>query len=230
MAVDGSGGLLPFQNMGDKVIQKLIDIGVDRYWAELPNIEDRKIARGSHNFLLGAALEPQRLEKAIHVGYEIFDQSGKNPLYVSAMSAGNDLSTETLIKNLYEIPGIVSSANSPIEFMGSLSKLDFSGDHPFDYLEQFGGYEMATIVGMILAAHKKSGILFLEGWSALAALAVAYKLNNKVVDNCRLVHCPESEICRSYVQANGPNPIFENIPEYEGGFFIERVVGDLNLA
>lgn len=228
MAVDGSEGLLPFQGPSDFLHQVLIDIGVDRYWAELRLVEDRKISRGTHNFLLRPSLEPQRLEKAVGLGHKLVMQSPESPMYISAISAGNDLSAECLIKSLYDLLGLVTSANHPIEFAASLSKLSFEGTHPFDYLERFGGYEMAAIVGIILTAQQKGAQVFLDGWSALGALAIAYKLNKGVLSNCAVVHSPNNEICTQLLSKLEIAPLFTEESTYEGGFFVERVLATLS--
>lgn len=224
MAVDGSEGLLPFQEPSDVLQQVLIDIGVDRYWAELRLVEDRKISRGTHNFLLRPSLEPQRLEKAVRLGHHLMIQSPESPMYISAISAGNDLSAECLIKSLYDLSGLVTSANQPIEFAASLSKLNFEGTHPFDFLERFGGYEIAAIVGVILTAQQKGTKVFLDGWSAIGALAIAYKLNEGVLSNCVVVYSPNNEICAQFLSKLEIAPLFTEEPPYEGGFFVERVL------
>lgn len=224
MAVEASEGLLPFQTSQQHVDRTMIDIGVDRYWASLSGIEDRKVGRGCHNFLTRNALEPQRLEKAIGIGYGLFEQNKDQLVYVSAIAAGSDLSAEALLKSIYSLKGGFSTALDNDGFSKAFERLSIEATHPFDYLERFGGYEMAAMVGMVLAAQRMEGSIILEGWSAIGALAVAFQLNPQVLRHCQITHQPKSSFVHQFFEKAQVQPLFRQEPTFDDGYFLGDVV------
>jgi nicotinate-nucleotide--dimethylbenzimidazole phosphoribosyltransferase len=59
---------------------------------------------------------------------------------------------------------------------------------PLDVLATFGGFELAMMVGAYLKAAELGMLIMVDGFIATAALLVAYKLNNNVLDYCVFSH------------------------------------------
>jgi nicotinate-nucleotide--dimethylbenzimidazole phosphoribosyltransferase len=55
---------------------------------------------------------------------------------------------------------------------------------PLEVLAAFGGFEMAMMVGVMLATASRRGLIMVDGLQALAALAVASRLAPAIVDYC----------------------------------------------
>ena len=72
----GGGGVNMFcRQHGFKL--RIVDVGVDYDLSDIPGIIDRKIARGTKNFLYEPAMTEEEFDKAIQVGAELVDDCVK---------------------------------------------------------------------------------------------------------------------------------------------------------
>ena len=52
---------------------RIVDVGVDYDFSDVPGIIDRKIARGTKNFLYEPAMSEEEFDKAIQIGSDLVD-------------------------------------------------------------------------------------------------------------------------------------------------------------
>lgn len=88
---------------------RVIDVGVDATFDAVayPNIIDRKIARGTRNFLYGAAMTADEWRRALAVGAEQVDAiagEGCNIVAIGEMGAGNTSPSSIIMHLLLGIP------------------------------------------------------------------------------------------------------------------------------
>ncbi|MFY0675219.1 MAG: nicotinate-nucleotide--dimethylbenzimidazole phosphoribosyltransferase [Bacteroidia bacterium] len=188
------------------------DIAIARYFPELARVLDLKVASGSKNFLESEALEPARLKKALNCGQELLNNIKSQVVYLKAIGAGNELAAECLIKSLWNINGQVELINSgQLEFNSKFVKLETHFNHPFSYLEKFGGYETAAMVGLILKSIEAGKLILLEGASALAAMSIVIRMFPEAIDFFQVVSIENSTILRAFCELHGIKPLF-NLP------------------
>lgn len=170
---------------------KLVDIGIkDSIPREYPNLYNKNIARGTKNFVHGAAMSTEECVAAVEAGiemirdlkedYDVFSNGEMGIANTTTSSAvlygitgaplddivgrGGGLSDEGLMKKKRVIRETVEGNNL------------LKGD-PMEILKHVGGLDIACMVGMYLGAARYRKPMLIDGFiSGVAALA-AYKIN-----------------------------------------------------
>ena len=87
----GGGGVNMFcRQHGFKL--RIVDVGVDYDFSDVPGIIDRKIARGTKNFLYEPAMSEEEFDRAIQIGSDLVDdcvKEGCRVLCIGEMGIGN---------------------------------------------------------------------------------------------------------------------------------------------
>ena len=127
----------------------IVDVGVDYDLSNVPGIINRKIARGTKNFLYEPAMSEGKFNQAIQVGVELVDDcvaKGCRVLCIGEMGIGNT-SPSSIWMSLF--------CNIPLdECIGAGSGLDTPGiRHKREVLAQALG-KWQSAVGSILAASR----------------------------------------------------------------------------
>jgi hypothetical protein len=185
------------------------DIAIGRYFPELGQVIDLKVASGCKNFLENEALEPARLKNAIEKGQSLIEKVNSKIVYLNAIGAGNELAAESLIKSLWNINGQVELVKSDqLEFNSKFAKLETDFNHPFSYLEKFGGYETATMIGFMFQAIEKGKLILIDGAAALAAMSIVIKMFPKAIDFFQIVAIENSSVLRQFCMLHNLRPLF----------------------
>ena len=187
----GGGGVNMFcRQHGFELL--LVDVGVDYDLNEYPQIINRKIARGTRNFLHEAAMNEEEMNRALQTGAEITDRcrkKGCNVICFGEMGVGNT-SPSAVWLHLF--------GNHPLEdCIGCGSGLNANGvshkyevlkaatDHfrethpsptPEEIIRYFGGFEMVAAVGAMLRAAEKKMIILVDGFIMSACMLAACRL------------------------------------------------------
>lgn len=181
---------------------KIVDAGVD---CDLPyeqGILDRKVRRGSRNFLHEPALTWDELEQCIESGAEIVricHEEGSNILSFGEMGIGNTSPSSVWMHLL---------ANLPLEqCIGSGSGLDsdgirhkynvlkqavekyHGGESPLEVIRHFGGLEMAMATGAMLQAAELKMIILVDGFIMGNCMLAASRMYPAVMDYAIFTHC-----------------------------------------
>ncbi|MBI1183609.1 hypothetical protein GC194_05030 [bacterium] len=202
------------------------DISVDRYFESLDLVETIKIGR-AQNFLLGNALEPHRLLAAIDKGKELVSPLHNSPIYLTDAGAGNDLCCEALIKSLYSCTASLAHvvAANKATLNKNYDRIAIDDPHPFSHLERFGGYETATLVGMLVAGIEQGNLMFVEGWSAIAAAAVVLKMFPQAAPHIVFVAIEQHGVLAEFVNQLAINSIFSHMAPTENAFYLQATEG-----
>lgn len=187
----GGGGVNMFcQQHGFELL--LVDVGVDYDLSDYPQIINRKIARGTRNFLHEAAMSEEEMNRALQTGAEMTDccrKKGCNVICFGEMGIGNT-SPSAVWLHLF--------GNHPLEdCIGCGSGLNANGvshkyevlkaavDHfrethpspaPEEIIRYFGGFEMIAAVGAMLRAAEKKMIILVDGFIMSACMLAACRL------------------------------------------------------
>jgi nicotinate-nucleotide--dimethylbenzimidazole phosphoribosyltransferase len=196
----GAGINVLARHVGAKVI--VVDIGVAEDLKPDPKLIIKKIDYGTKNMAKGPAMTREETVKAIETGIEIFNQELKNGidiLGIGEMGIGNTTAASAITacftnRPVEEITGRGTGLNdlglkNKIDIIKrslSLNKPDQSD--PIDVLSKVGGFEIAGLAGIILAAASKNIPVVIDGFISGAAALVAFKIEPKVKDYMIAAH------------------------------------------
>ena len=73
----------------------------------------------------------------------------------------------------------------------------------------FGGFEIAMMVGAMLAAAEKKCVLLIDGFIASVALLVAYKLQSNILEYCIFAHCSDEFAHKKLLEILDGKPLLD---------------------
>ena len=229
----GGGGVNMFcRQHGFKL--RIVDVGVDYDLSAVPGIIDRKIARGTKNFLYEPAMTEEEFDRAIMVGVELVDDCiqegcrvfcigemgiantspssiwmhffGNIPL-AECIGAGAGLDTPG-IRHKYEVlsKAVDNFKNSHLSTLNSqLSTLNFQ----LSPLRYFGGFEMVAAIGAMLRAAEQHLIILVDGFIMTACAVAAIKLYPAVQDYMIFTHCGDESGHKKMLDIVGAKPLLQ---------------------
>lgn len=181
---------------------KIVDGGVDYDFPENPRIINRKIRKGTRNFLHEAAMTQEEVEKALEVGAEIVTlchDEGCNVISFGEMGIGNTSVSSMWMSCLTGIPLIECvGAGSGLNAEGVRHKYNvlkaaqdnYKGDgSTLDILRYFGGIEMLMAVGGMLRAAELKMIILVDGFIMTNCVLAASRLYPEMLSYCIFGHC-----------------------------------------
>jgi nicotinate-nucleotide--dimethylbenzimidazole phosphoribosyltransferase len=171
---------------------KVVDMGVTKEFSPHPDLIIAKVARGTRNFAIEAAMTRDQMQKALETGMQIFlSAHAKRPIQIlglGEMGIGNTTSASAIICVITGItPAQATGRGTGVDNKGLEHKtkviervLAFHQPNPangFEILEKIGGFEIAGIAGAILGAASKGCAVVLDGVISTAAGLVAHTIN-----------------------------------------------------
>ena len=189
---------------------RIVDVGVDYNLSHVEGIIDRKIARGTRNFLYEPAMTEQEYDRAIQVGADLVDEcvaEGCRVLSIGEMGIANT-SPSSIWMHLF--------GNIPLEeCIGAGAGLDTPGiRHKYEVLSlavgnwqlavstnpeltansqkpiaYFGGFEMVAAIGAMLRAAEQHLIILVDGFIMTACAIAAIRLYPAAQDYMVFTHC-----------------------------------------
>ncbi len=201
---------------------KVVDAGVD---ADLPRdrgIIERKIARGTQNFLHGPAMSPEQFDRCLETGAEIVRMcaaEGSNILSFGEMGIGNTSASSIWMSRFTGMPiEDCVGAGSGLNPEGIRHKKEvlakavegYSGDgSPEDWMRWFGGFEMVMAVGAMLQAASMKMIILVDGFIMGACMLGAAQLHPEVKAYAVFGHCGDEAGHRRMLEALGARPLLQ---------------------
>lgn len=166
---------------------KIIDIGVNHDFADLPGILHRKVAYGSANMLHGPAMTREQAEQAIQVGMDVVNEAADYGLQLAAtgeMGIGNTTPSAAITALLCgKEPRAVTGRGTGLDDEGLRRKIhlieeSIAFNHPdprdpMDILCKVGGLEIAGMCGASIAAASRRIPLVMDGLISTASAALA---------------------------------------------------------
>ena len=197
----GGGGVNMFcRQHGFKL--RIVDVGVDYDLSSISGIINRKIARGTKNFLYEPAMSEEEFNQAIQIGSDLVDDcisEGCKVLSIGEMGIANT-SPSSIWMHLF--------GNIPLEdCIGAGAGLDTPGiRHKYEILSKavehfslltprssllsyFGGYEMIAAIGAMLRAAEKHLVILVDGFIMTACALAAIRLYPDSQDYMIFTHC-----------------------------------------
>ncbi|GAD04607.1 nicotinate-nucleotide--dimethylbenzimidazole phosphoribosyltransferase [Porphyromonas crevioricanis] len=165
----------------------LVDAGVDYDFPRECSIIDRKVRKGTHNYLYQSAMSREEMERCLRDGAAEVDklrQSGCNILSIGEMGIGNTSASSLWMSCLADIDlPVCVGAGSGLDDKGVAHKLDiltrslarFKGNRHDVYavMSEFGGFEMVMAVGAMLRAAELHMVILVDGFIMSACMLAA---------------------------------------------------------
>ena len=210
----GGGGVNMFcRQHGFKL--RIVDVGVDYDFTGIDGIINRKIARGTKNFLYEAAMSEEEFDRAIQIGCDLVDDciaEGCRVLSIGEMGIANT-SPSSIWMHLFT--GI-----SLADCIGAGAGLDTTGiRHKYKVLSEavrrfrgeplsyFGGYEMVAAIGAMLKAAEKHLVILVDGFIMTACALAAIQLYPAAKDYMIFTHCGDESGHKRMLDAMGANAL-----------------------
>ena len=207
----GGGGVNMFCRQHGFDLQ-IIDVGVDHDLSGVEGIVDKKIARGTHNFLYEAAMSEEELERSLSIGTELVDgciDKGCNILCLGEMGIANTSPSSIWMSEMGRLPlDDCIGAGAGLDNAGIIRKRDVlrraveryhdelsaariteERERLWFCVRQFGGYEMTTAIGTMLRAAERGILIMVDGFIMTASMLAASRLYPAVLDYAIFCHC-----------------------------------------
>lgn len=199
---------------------KIVDAGVDYDLPYERGIINRKVRRGTANFLHEAAMTEEEMERCLEYGAEVVKQcqeEGSNVLSFGEMGIGNTSASSMWMHCLTGIPlAECVGAGAGLDREGvnhKLHVLQQALDHyhsdgsPRDIIRYFGGLEMVMAVGAMLQAASLGMIILVDGFIMTNCMLAASKLCPEVLHYAIFCHCGDEAGHRLVLNGLGAKPI-----------------------
>ncbi len=168
----------------------VVDLGVATEMGEVSGLVARKVGPGTANIAVGPAMSRPQALKALRIGAELAESeiaAGARLLATGEMGIGNTTPASALICALTDtVPEVIVGRGTGLDDAGLAHKRRVVGralasnrsslTDPVDALAAIGGYEIAGMVGSILAGAARRRAVVLDGFIAGAAALVAARI------------------------------------------------------
>ena len=225
----GGGGVNMFcRQHGFKL--RIVDVGVDYDLSKVDGIIDRKIARGTKNFLYEPAMSEEEFDRAIQIGSDLVDDcaaEGCRILCIGEMGIGNTSPSSIWMSIFGNIPlkdcigagaglnddGIrhkyevlskaVSQWGQDTLCHGHVTKYP----DPIVTLRYFGGFEMITAIGAMLRAAERHLVILVDGFIMTACALAAIRLYPASQNYMIFTHCGDESGHKMMLDIIGAKPL-----------------------
>jgi len=172
----------------------VVDAGIAETLPRHARLLSRKIAHGTRNSRVTAAMSLEQAQAAIRAGMEIGDSLPGNAVVCAGVGVGSAQAAALVLSRLANVPVrdfvLSGPAMKPSDLATMMVVLQGSqGRHkdvvdPIEVLAAFGGFEIAMMVGLMMVAAGKRHLIMVDGLAACAALVVGSHIAPTVVDYC----------------------------------------------
>ena len=200
----GGGGVNMFcRQHGFKL--RIVDVGVDYDLSSIPGIIDRKIARGTRNFLYEPAMTEDEFDRAIEVGAALVDDcisEGCKVVSIGEMGIGNTSPSSIWMSLFGDIPlkdciGAGAGLNNDgirrkYEVLSkAVAHASFFMLHASfkEVARYFGGFEMIAAMGAMLRSAECHRVVLVDGFIMTACALAAIRLYPASQDYMIFTHC-----------------------------------------
>ncbi len=197
----------------------VVDAGVNHDFGTRPGLIDRKVARGTRNFAVEAAMTAQQCATAMEHGAALVADLPGNVVGFGEMGIGNTTAAAALMHKLTGIPvADCVGAGTGLSHEGILNKQRVieaavqkhaEATEPLDLLATFGGFEIAMMTGAMLKAAQLRKVVLIDGFIVTSALLVAARIAPAILDYCVFAHCSDENGHRRMLEALNAQPLLQ---------------------
>jgi nicotinate-nucleotide--dimethylbenzimidazole phosphoribosyltransferase len=218
----------------------VIDAGVASPIPPTPGLIDRSLGRGTRNYLHEPAMTWEQRDAAVATGRELAASAiadGSNALLLGEMGIGNTASASMLLHRMTGWPlGDCVGRGTGLDDAGLAQKVQLLQTasarcpgtlSPLEALAEFGGFELAMIVGAVLEAAQHRCLVVLDGFAVSVAALVASLLRADAnwnangdagadatdradaLSHCVFSHCSAEKAHRALLRRLGVQPLLD---------------------
>lgn len=180
---------------------QIVDAGVNHDFGPRAGLIDKKIGLATRNFAQQAAMTAAECERALQSGRDLVAALEGNVIGFGEMGIGNTTAAAALMHKISNIPvadcvgagtGLAAEGiQHKRRVIEQAVRLHAAVSQPLDILATFGGFEIAMMVGAMLAAAERRMVLLIDGFIVTSALLVAARLQPAILDYCLFSHCSD---------------------------------------
>jgi len=225
---------------------RVVDAGLVAEPAPHRNLISERIAPGTHDFSLAPAMSPEQMQRAIDTGARIvrsLGHRGTNAFLLGEMGIGNTSSASMLVHvmtgwALEECVGKGTGLDDPglarkCEILAHARSRCSGPLSPTDALTEFGGFEIAMLVGAMIAAAENQWLVVIDGFIVAAALLIATRLRPDVRSVCVISHVGDEKGHQALLDSLKMDPLLDlhlRLGEASGAAFAwPLIVSSVNL-
>jgi nicotinate-nucleotide--dimethylbenzimidazole phosphoribosyltransferase len=200
----------------------IVDAGVDGDCGPHPRLIGAKIRRGTRDLSVEAAMTAVECRAALERGAQVIDQvtpPGGNTVILGEMGIGNTASAALLMHGLTGLPlADCIGRGTGLDDAGLRRKRDVLAaalarwpvpKAPEELLAEFGGYEIAMLVGALLGAAARRHLIIVDGFTVTVAAALAARIEPRALDYCIFGHCSAEHAHRALLSHLGAEPLLD---------------------
>lgn len=198
----------------------IVDVGVDYDLSAYPAIQNRKIARGTKNFLYEPAMSKTEYEQALSVGIDLVDdckEKGCRILSIGEMGIANTSPSSIWMHLFTGIPlKDCIGAGAGLDTIGIRHKYEILQRAVENYklcttnyppIPYFGGFEMVTAIGAMLRAAELHLIILIDGFIMTACAMAVCHLYPHAKDYMIFTHCGDESGHQRMLDALDAEPL-----------------------
>ena len=177
----------------------VVDCGVKHDFAPRAGLQIRKVAYGTADSLEHAAMSEEQCLQAIQHGRDLLAALEGNVVLLGEMGIGNTSAASLLMARLSGIDiAACTGAGTGLDHAAIGRKTDVlravlakhvNATEPLEVLAAMGGFEIATLVGVVLQAALERRVIVVDGFITSAAVLVATRMAPLVRQRCVYAHC-----------------------------------------
>ena len=202
---------------------RVVDVGVDHDFENVPGLIHRKVARGTRNFTKEPAMTREETLAALKVGIDLADRcrvEGIGLVGTGEMGIGNTTPSSAIIAAISgKTVAEVTHRGTGISDATLLNKIRVikeglevnrpDGNDPLDVLAKVGGLEIAAIAGLVLGCAANSIPVVIDGFISTAGALIASELHPHVRDYIFAAHQSVEVGHRFMLERIGAEPILD---------------------
>lgn len=179
----------------------VVDCGVRHDFAPRPGLWIHRIAPGTADASHGPAMSRAQCLQAIINGEHLVRQLPGNAVLLGEMGIGNTSAAALLLSRFTGADiadcagagtGLTGAAlQHKIAVLREVLQSHAEVQAPLDLLAALGGFEIATLVGVVLQAAAERRVIVVDGFITGAAVMVAAALCPPVLQRCVFAHCSQ---------------------------------------
>ncbi len=200
---------------------QIVDAGVDADFSVIHGVINRKIAKGTQNFLYSQAMTAEQCHTAILYGRDLIDSESETSIFCfGEMGIGNTSSASMLMSLFCDLPieycvgrgtGLSDEqfAHKLSVLIGSLGNHNVDKSDTIQVLSTFGGFEIAMMAGAMMAAAENGKLIMVDGFIATAAFLVAFKIVPEILSNAIFSHVSDEQGHLKMLDFLGAEPLLK---------------------
>jgi nicotinate-nucleotide--dimethylbenzimidazole phosphoribosyltransferase len=200
----------------------VINAGVASPLQAAPGLLDHSIAPGTRNAIREPAMSVEQCTTAIDTGRRLVANAisnGSNALLFGEMGIGNTASASLLLHRVTGWPltqcvgrgtGLDDAGLArKLHALEAASTRVTRALEPLDTLREFGGFELAMLVGAILECAQQHCVAVIDGFAVSVCALLAQKLDPSALEHCVFSHCSAELAHRALLEHLGHKPLLD---------------------